>query len=151
MRRPAVLSRLVFANPLLPCLALLAGCAEPEKPPPAATMSEVFNCSHLLIGLESVACREDVTGPGRLTVSFVPDPPETSWEIGVRGLAALAEQCEFHGTFDQTRLAALQGRGETAIVCEIAASIDRQYHEIRFENRLDAPNTAIRVTVSLQR
>ncbi len=132
-------------------LFLAAGCGEQRQPdaPPAAV--EVFSCSHLLIGLETVYCREDVIGPGRLTISFRPDPRETSWEIGVRGLAALAEHCEFRGQFDQTRLSALQGRGETDIICPIAAGVDRQYHELRFENLLDATNTAISLTVSFER
>ena len=132
---------------------LLAGCGEPLTPvsAPQPEPIEAFSCSHLLIGLETAYCHEDVVGPGTLTVSFRPDPKETSWEIGVRGLAALAEQCEFHGRFDQTRLSALQGRGETDIFCNIAANVDRQYHEIRFENRLDAPNTAINVRVSFTR
>jgi hypothetical protein len=132
-------------------LLFLHGC-EGEAPTPTATEPvEVFSCSHLIIGLETVFCREDVVGPGKLTVSFRPDPKETSWEISVRGLAALAEQCEFHGQFDQTRLSALQGRGEAQIACAIVADVDRQYHEFRFENLIDAPNTAIQVAVTLQR
>ena len=136
------------------CLGLLAGCGEgnaPDAPSEPPLPVEIFACSHLLIGLETVYCHEDVVGPGTLMLSFRPDPKETSWEIGVRGLAALAEQCEFHGQFDQTRLSALQGRGETDIVCAIAAGIDRQYHEFRLENLLDAPNTAIKVTVRYSR
>jgi hypothetical protein len=143
-------SQLVFAAGQ--CL-LLTGCGEQVTPvsAPQPELVELFSCSHLLIGLETAYCHEDVVGPGTLAVSFRPDPKETSWEIGVRGLAALAEQCEFHGRFDQTRLSGLQGRGETDIVCNIAANVDRQYHEIRFENRLDAPNTAINVRVSFTR
>ena len=132
-------------------MQLLTGCGgSADAPAPRAT-TEVFTCSRTLIGLETAFCREDITGPGELTVSFRPDPEETSWEISVRGLAALAEQCEFHGHFDQQRLSALQGRGATDIVCALDPSLDRQYHEIRFENLLDAPNTAINVSVSLQR
>ena len=120
MRPP--LAAIVFG--LLP----FAGCGDEIAHTPGAEPEtvEVFSCDRLLIGLETTYCHEDVVGPGRLTLSFRPDPKETSWEIGIRGLAALAEQCQFHGRFDQTRLSALQGRGETNIICDIAASIERQ-------------------------
>ena len=134
------------------CISLLlGGCGEQADAPPTPILDEAFTCSQTLIGRETASCREDFVGPGELTISFQPDPKETSWEIGVRGLAALAEQCEFHGRFDQTRLSALQGRGETHIVCAIAPSLNRQYHELRFENLLEAPSTAIHVRVTLAR
>lgn len=142
--------RLLVAGAVISLLPF-AGCGEPVTRAPKPEPVEVFNCDRLLIGLETAYCHEDVVGPGTLRLSFRPDPKETSWEIGIRGLAAVAELCEFHGQFDQTLLSALQGRGETDLVCPIAAEVDRQYHEIRFENRLDAPNTAIRVTVTLTR
>jgi hypothetical protein len=130
---------------------LIAACAEEHTAPPEPVAVEVFSCTHVLIGLETVHCREDVVGPGTLSLSIRPDPKETSWELGIKGLAALAEHCEFHGQFDQTRLSALQGRGETGLVCPIAADVDRQYHELRIENRLDTPNTAISVSLSYSR
>ncbi len=130
---------------------LVTGCSPSAPPAETPTPVEIFSCSHLLIGVETVFCHEDVTGPGTLRVSFRPDPAETSWEVSVRGLAALAEQCEFHGQFDQTRLSALQGRGETDIVCRIAADVDRQYHELRVENRTDIPNTAINLRIIFTR
>ena len=134
------------------CAAILTGgCAEERTAPPDPVTAEVFSCNHLLIGLETVYCREDVVGPGTLTLSIRPDPTETSWEVGIKGLAALAEHCEFHGQFDQTHLSALQGRGETDLVCPITADVDRQYHEIRIENRLDASNTAISVSLTYSR
>ncbi len=140
-----------FTCTLLSTAILLTGCGEQTLSEPDPEPQELFSCSHLLIGLETVSCREDVVGPGTLTLSFRPDPKETSWELAIQGLAALAEQCEFHGQFDQTRLSALQGRGETDIVCAIAADVDRQYHEIRFENLLEAPNTALHVQVTFNR
>ena len=131
--------------------ALLSGCGEQRPAAPAPMPTELFNCAQTLIGLETVYCHEDVIGPGILTLSLQVDPEETSWELRIRGLAALAEQCEFHGHFDQTRLSALQGRGETEIICPIAAGVDRQYHEFSFENLLDAPNTAINVALTFTR
>jgi hypothetical protein len=134
---------------LLP--AALAGCGEPPPIREPAPRTEVFRCTERLIGRTTVYCHEDVVGPGVLTVNILPDPRETSWELSIRGLAALAEQCEFHGRFDQTRLSALQGRSEVKLVCPIEADVDREYHEIRFENRIDAPNTSITVSVVLSR
>jgi hypothetical protein len=128
-----------------------AGCDRAAPPPEPAVAVEVFRCSEFLIGLETASCREDVTGPGMLQVLIQPDPRETSWEIGIRGLAALAEYCEFEGDFDETRLSALKGRGETTLTCPIDASVDRQFHEISFENRLNAANTSIAVTVTFSR
>lgn len=132
---------------------VISGCSNPEpavEPEPEETVL-VSACSERLIGLETVYCREDVVGPGTLTVRIRPDPKETSWELGIRGLAALAEACAFEGRFDGTRLSRLQGRGAVAIVCPIAADVDRPYHEISFENRLDAPNTSIQVSFEFRR
>lgn len=135
----------------LALLLLLSGCGEQQAADGAPPPVETFSCGRLLIGLETVYCHEDVVGPGTLSVSFEPDPKETSWEIAVRGLAALAEQCEFHGQFDQTRLSALQGRGRCELVCPISANIDRQYHELSFENLSDTINTSITVTARFRR
>lgn len=140
-----------FACTLLSMAILLTGCGEQTLSEPDPEPQELFSCSHLLIGLETVFCHEDVIGPGTLNIAIRPDPKETSWEISISGLAALAEQCEFHGQFDQTRLAALQGRGDTEIVCAIAAEVDRQYHELRFENRIEATNTSLRIQVRFVR
>ncbi len=129
---------------------VLAGCGD-RQPSAAPPPTEVFSCAHLLIGPETVYCHEDVIGPGTLILSFRPDPKETSWEFGIQGLAALARECEFRGRFDQTRLSALQGRGEAEIVCTIEAGIDRQYHELRFENRTGTLNTSIQITVGFWR
>jgi hypothetical protein len=142
--------------PAAAMLALLTGftgtgCDSGAPPPETPVAVEVFRCSEFLIGLETARCREDVTGPGVIEVVLQPDPRETSWEIGIRGLAALAEYCEFKGDFDETRLSALKGRGETTLTCPIDASVDRQFHEISFENRLSAVNTSIAVTVTFSR
>lgn len=120
----------------------------PEDPPAATT---VFECRKILIGLDQASCREDIQGPGVLTVTFTPDPLQTSWEVGVRGLATLADTCEFHGRFDQTRLSNLQGRGATALRCPIDATTNRQYHEISVTSRLDTPGTSLTVTLTLAR
>lgn len=127
-------------------LVLLAGCDSREAPAPP---EEIFACHLLLIGADAQSCIEDVQGPGTLTITFKPDPPQGSWEVGLSGLTSLAEACGFVGSYDQTRLANLQARGETEIVCEIAAGIDRSYHELAFESRLDAANTSISIEVSL--
>ena len=137
---------------LLPYYLLLsAGCTEQPATDPEPVPVQIFKCTQLLIGLDTGYCREDITGPGVLSVRFQPDPKETSWEISLRGLAALAEQCEFRGQFDQTRLSALQGRGETEIVCHLGEEVDRQYHELSFANQLQTTNTAITVTVTFSR
>lgn len=113
--------------------------------------STLFTCRFLLIGTDQNACREDVIGPGILEVSFDPDPPQGSWGAGIRGLVALAEVCEFHGSFDQTRLSALQGRGATRIVCPLSADVDRAYHEIQVKSLEPAPNSSIAVTIRMLR
>ena len=105
----------------------------------------------MLIGLGSDSCTGDVLGPGVLRIAFKPDPPQSSWEVGINGLAALADTCEFHGSFDQTRLAALQGRGATELICPIDASIDRAYHELSFSNQLVNPNSSISIAVTFER
>ena len=136
---------------LLVALLLISGCEKERAEPPETEHTLVFECTQLLIGLDTGYCHEDIVGPGLLHIHFLPDPKETSWELGVRGLAALAEQCEFRGQFDQTRLSALQGRGETEIVCPITGNVNRQYHELSFENRLETTNTSISITVNFSR
>ena len=136
---------------LLVALLLISGCEKERAEPPVMEHTLVFECTQLLIGLDTAYCHEDIVGPGLLRIYFLPDPKETSWELGVRGLAALAEQCEFRGQFDQTRLSALQGRGETEIVCPITGNVNRQYHELSFENRLETTNTSISITVNFSR
>ena len=132
-------------------LLAMTGCEQPSTESAESEPIQVFECTQLLIGLDTGYCREDIVGPGVLNIQFLPDPRETSWELSVRGLAALAEQCEFRGQFDQTRLSALQGRGETEIVCAINAVIDRQYHELSFENRQETTNTATAINVIFAR
>lgn len=122
---------------------------DPE--PPAAEPVELWSCHALLIGTAKETCTEDVQGPGRLTIRFRPDPPQGGWEVGVSGLAALAEHCEFHGSYDQTRLSVLQGRGETAIVCPIAGSVDRGFHEIAFAGKLEAAGSSMSIEVTYER
>ncbi len=136
---------------LLTALWLCTGCGEAPPEPEPSLPVQIFVCTETLIGLETASCREDVVGPGTLTLAVIPDPKETSWELAIRGLAALAEQCAFQGRFDRTRLSQLQGRGPVDIVCPITPDIDRQYHEIRFENRLDQPNTSIRIELRFER
>lgn len=114
-------------------------------------MTTVFDCRVMLIGVTEESCREDVIGPGRLTISIAPEPLELSWEIAVRGLTALAERCEFHGSFDHTRLSGLQGRGAVELVCPIAPNVERAYHELRFEHRDTLANRAIIVTARLEK
>ena len=79
------------------------------------------------------------------------DPKTASWEIALDGLTTLADECAFRGRFDQTRLAALQGRGEAEIVCPIADGVDRPYHTLYFETREPTPGTTLRVRVVYQR
>ncbi len=129
-----------------------AGCDPPmHTETDRARTEEAFRCHVLLIGLDDGACTEDVVGPGTLRIAFRPDPERSSWELGIRGLAALAESCEFHGSYHSTRLSAVQGRGNTDIICPIPASTDRQYHEIRFQGREETPGTAINITVTFER
>jgi len=104
----------------------------------------------MLIGLTEVSCTNDIQGPGVLRIEFRPDPSH-SWEVAVSGLAALAEQCEFRGSFDQTRLAALQGRGDTDLVCPLSETVDRPYHTLSFENLTETPNSSLAISVTLTR
>lgn len=120
-------------------------------PTSARVSADVWSCHALLIGKARETCTRDIQGPGRLTITFRPDPPQGGWEVGVSGLAALAEACEFHGSYDQTRLSALQGRGETSIVCPITPSIDQAFHEIAFTGELDAAGTSMAVRVIYER
>jgi len=134
------------------CLALMtAACGAPPAPPVEQKTVEVFRCEHLLIAEDQDACTGDVVGPGELVLTFRPDPKTAGWEVAVDGLKALASECAFRGRFDQKRLSALQGRGETEIVCPIAATVDRQYHTLTFETRDPAPNTTLRVQVVFRR
>jgi len=137
---------------LLGVVTLAAGCDTPpaEAPPPPA-LQEIFRCEHLLIAADSDSCTGDVVGPGELTLTFRPDPKTASWEMAVDGLKTLADECAFQGRFDQTRLSALQGRGETQIVCPVAGTIDRQYHTMTFTTREATPNTTLRVQVVYRR
>ena len=132
---------------------LLAGCDTPTATAPAAPppQVEVFRCEHLLIAADSDQCSGDVIGPGDLRLAFRPDPKTASWEIALDGLTTLADECAFRGRFDQTRLAALQGRGEAEIVCPIADGVDRPYHTLYFETREPTPGTTLRVRVVYQR
>jgi len=133
-------------------LALMtAACGAPPAPPVEQKTVEVFRCEHLLIAEDQDACTGDVVGPGELVLTFRPDPKTAGWEVAVDGLKALASECAFRGRFDQKRLSALQGRGETEIVCPIAATVDRQYHTLTFETRDPAPNTTLRVQVVFRR
>lgn len=136
---------------LVGVFVLAAAC---ESPPPgnpvAPPLVEVFRCEHLLIAVDEDTCTGDVVGPGELTLSFRPDPKSASWEVAVDGLTALADECAFRGRFDQTRLSALQGRGETEIVCAIAAPVDRQYHTLSFATREATPHTTLRIQVVFQ-
>ena len=139
-----------FAALLVPA-ALAGACSQPANDARASTAVEIFRCQLLLMSRASAACREDVIGPGELKISFNPDPPRSSWEVAVRGLNPLAESCAFHGSFDQTRLAALQGRGAAELACPVAAGIDRAYHELAFENRLEAAGSSIAIAVTFSR
>lgn len=137
------LRRLLFA-----AAALFTGaCTEPGTEQSALPLLEVFHCQKLLIGSSEASCREDVIGPGVLRIVFNPDPPQGSWEVSISGLAALAESCEYHGSFDKTRLSNLQGRGETALVCPVASNIERAYHELRFENRMPSAVGSMSIAV----
>ncbi len=104
----------------------------------------------MLIGATEESCREDVIGPGVLTIRIAPEPLEVSWEIAVRGLTALTESCEFRGSFDRTRLSGLQGRGAVELLCPIAPNVDRAYHELRFEHREALANRALIVNVRFE-
>ena len=129
-------------------LSAFAGCTEPTPPP---TALEIFRCHKLLIGTAPASCTEDVVGPGTLAIELVPDPPHGSWTVAVSGLQALAEACEFHGSFDRTRLAALEGRGATSLRCPVAATVDRAYHELAFTQKDPAPGSSLAVTVRMTR
>lgn len=121
-------------------------------PEPAADATVVlFDCRKVLIAHDALPCTEDVRGPGTLTLSFRPDPPQTSWEVAVTGLAALAEACEFEGSYDETRLTTLQGRGETAIRCAIGPGVDRPYHEIRVADRTGVSGFSLAVAITFER
>jgi hypothetical protein len=130
-------------------MALLMGCGTPEPPTPPPEVA--FRCHLLLIGSDTQSCVEDVQGPGTLEIRFKPDPPQGGWELALTGLAPLADACGFIGSYDQKRLSALQGRGETEIVCKLAPGIDRSYHELTFESRLDAANTSMGIEVTFSR
>ena len=154
------MSRLLCArgHPTLARLSALAtliilplACDSPPATDEFPVPVEVFACHKILIGISAISCTEDIQGPGVLTIAFKPDPTQSSWEVAVRGLAALAEQCEFHGSFDQTRLSALQGRGATELVCPIAASIDRSFHELSFSSLTETPNSSLAISVTLVR
>ena len=139
----------LFRGVTISGVALLLGCGTPDSaaPPPA----EIFSCHLLLIGSDTQSCIEDVQGPGTLGITFKPDPPQGGWELALSGLAPLADACGFVGSYDQTRLTALQGRGETEIICEIAAGMDRSYHELTFESRPDTANTSMGIEVTFSR
>ena len=143
-----ILARL-FSLATLIILQMACDSRSPTDEAPAPV--EIFACHKLLIGISEISCTEDIQGPGVLTVAFKPDPPQSSWEVAVRGLAALAEQCEFHGSFDQTRLSALQGRGETELVCPIAADVDRSFHTLSISSLTETPNSSLAISVTLVR
>ncbi|MGE0622482.1 MAG: hypothetical protein AB7I04_17955 [Pseudomonadales bacterium] len=152
------MSRLTRSSNLV-CAALallLLGCDSPTPTPEASAPAplgsvEAFRCDLLLIAEDKDTCTGDVVGPGELTLTFRPDPRTASWEIAVEGLTAVTQECAFHGRFDQTRLSALQGRGEIKIVCPIDAAVDRQYHSLGFTVREPTPNTTLRVQVAFRR
>jgi hypothetical protein len=135
---------------LLAVVLLSASACEPEVRPDKLP-DTVFDCRLMLIGKTSETCLEDVVGPGLVTVSIRPEPEKASWELGIRGLVALSEACAFEGSFDQTRLASLQGRGAVSLTCRVGDSVSRPYLQIRFEQREEMPNTAIQVAVTFER
>jgi hypothetical protein len=126
-----------------------AGCGAPEAPSPSTQTA--FTCHALVIGLARETCVEDISGPGTLTVEFKPDPPGAIWDLQVSGLADLADECEFAGPYEQTRLSTLQGRGETSIRCMLSADVQRTAHEIAFKGSPDNVAGSIAVTVTLTR
>lgn len=130
---------------------IVSACSEQAPGQQEPVPLEIFRCQLLLIGQSEDVCREDIIAPGTLRISFKPDPVQSSWELSLSGLAALADACEFHGSFDQTRLAALQGRGETELVCPISPGVDRAYHALQFENRTETVNGSISISVVFSR
>jgi hypothetical protein len=126
---------------------LLAACGAPETPPAAPPTEQVFRCDLRLIGIDAKSCEEDVIGPGELTISFKPDPPESAWDASIDGLTALAQACGFSGGFQRKRLSGLEGRGKAEIACPIAPNVDRPYHQLRFETREATPGTSLGISV----
>lgn len=139
--------RLAHRSCALGLFTLLAACGAPETPPAAPAREQVFRCDLRLIGIDARSCKEDVIGPGQLTITFKPDPPESAWDASVEGLTALAEACGFSGGFQRKRLSGLEGRGKAEITCPIAPNVDRPYHELRFATREATPGTSLGISV----
>ncbi len=130
------------AEPVTP--TPLPQAADPAEPQP------ILSCNKLLIGQSSVACNLDIQGPGVLTIEINPDPVRTSWQLGVGGLTALTESCEFRGDFDRHNPASMQGRGKATLICPVAAAVDREWHELSFEGQLDISSLAIGIGVKFE-
>jgi len=128
-----------------------AGSEVTESDARAYQSVHIFTCRKMLIGLSDGSCTEDIHGPGMLTIHLKPDPVRTSWEVAITGLATLAKACEFHGSFQQTRLSALQGHAEASLRCPITSVVDRAHHQLAFQNRLDAPGTSLSIIVEYER
>lgn len=121
-----------------------ASTVDPTEPLP------VHACRNLLVGLSVEVCNLDVQGPGNLTIEIQPNSDRSSWQLAIKGLTALTQSCEFHGSFDRHNPSSLQGRGEVSLICPIGPSVDREWHTLSFEGQLDIANLTISILTRYQ-
>ena len=62
----------------------------------------------------------------------------------------VTQSCEFRGDFDQHNPRAMQGRGQASLICPVAATVDRGYHELAFTTPQDIGSLSIGIAVRFE-